>query len=888
MNRTFNNLFRPESIALVGASDNPNSAGCRFTRGLAESEYAGQVYFVNPKYKELYGQTCYLNLRHLPSVADLAVFVIAPEKIPQQLEICGEAGIKAVLIISGGHRRPNEKNNSLEQQYRDICAKYDMRFLGPESFGIQTPDLDLNLSAYAKPLQTGGIAFISQSRSVSEMTADWSYHEHFGFSYFISTGMMTDIKLHELIDWLSEDFQTDCILIYMEFLENAREFLSAAREFTRRKPIIVYKAGKTELGAQMVYGNRGHSAGTHPVYSAAFRRVGIIETRSLLQLFNCAEAFGKQTRPSGNRLAVVTNAAAPAVVAADSLVKNGGRLAEFSPTTLQKLKAVTPPQRKIANPVDLYFTARTADYQKAVLSCLFDDNTDAVLVIYAPGRDEDENNLAKTLVKIARSADKTVLICWISRSDRSRSKIILENGGLPVYHFPENAVNIFLRMHDYQRNFDLLYEAPSSLPEEFTRDKESARLLIENALREKRTVLNESETQKLLGFYGIASPENRVVLKVKDAVKAAREIGYPVVLKISSTAIENKTEVGGVELNLNSDEEVKTAFAKIKNNIAEQGLDQQIEGILVEKMIYKDYELYVSAEKHPVFGPAIRFGMGGVAYDVFDDTEYGLPPLNMALARRIIENTRIYKILRGHRGTKAVNIPDIQLLLYRFSYVVTDFPQIASLAINPFAIDETGGTVLNARAVLDPDTDPKAGKYTHLAISPYPEEFVKSMTLKNGENILLRPIRAEDEDIERELLENLSDRSLYYRFFSAGIKITRSMLSRFTNIDYDRETAIVAEYEDETGKHLAGVVRLALNPDRKEGEYAIAIRDDWQGRGLGGKMTDFILEIARIRDIKRIHATVLSDNRPMLRLFKSRGFSDRSLDEDTIAVEKFI
>ncbi len=888
MNQTFSELFRPKSIVLVGASDNPGSAGFRITKNLMDGDYQGKIYPVNPKYLEIYGRTCYRNLRHIPDSPDLAVFVLAPERIPQQLEICGELGIKAILIISGGHRKAGEVENDLEERYAEICRRHGMRMIGPESFGIQTPDLDLNLSIFEKPLQSGCIAFISQSRAVSNMVAEWSYYEHIGFSYFISGGMMLDIGYHELIDYLSEDFHTDCILIYMETLRNAREFLSAAREFTRRKPIVILKAGKSLPSADLIYANRGVVTGNHAVFSAAFRRIGIIEVETLHQLFNSAEAFGKQTKPQGNRLAIITNAASAGLVAVDTLLGSDGKLANFTNTTLQKLKAVIPVQRQLTNPVDLYVTANVKDYQKSVLSCLHDNNTDAVLVIYAPNKPDEENELAKILVKIARSADKTVLVCWISRRDKSKSKIILENGGLPVYHFPENAVNIFMSMYNYHRNLNLLYEVPSSVPEEFSRDIESARMLINNALTEGRKALNESETQKLLGFYGIDSPENRVVQNLDDAVSAAEIIGFPVVLKVSSIEIDNKTEVGGVKLNLNSTKEVQAAFKEIKKQIKEQNLEDKVDGILVEQMINKEYELYVGADKHPVFGPAIRFGMGGVAYEIFDDIEYGLPPLNMALARRIIENTRIYKILKGFRGTKSVNIEDVQLLLYRFSYIVTDFPQINSIAINPFAIDEKGGIVLNARTTLDPNTITTESKYHHLAILPYPEEFVQEIVLRDGKKMTLRPIRAEDEELERELLENLSDQSRYFRFFSAGIKVTHQMLSRFTNIDYDREMALVAEYTQSDGKHIAGVVRLALSSDRKEGEYAIEIRDDWHGRGIGGKMTDYILEIARIRNISRVHATVLSDNSPMIRLFESRGFRTWSIDEETIGVEKFM
>lgn len=888
-NQTFTELFRPESIAVIGATDVPGTAAFKITRNLVKSEYDGKVMFINPLHTELYGRTCYRHLRDIPEVPDLAVLAVATEDLTEQAEICGKAGIKAVMIVSGGYREADEGASVFETELTALCRHYGMNMLGPESFGFQTPDFGLNLSLFPKPLQTGSVAFISQSKAVSEMVAEWAYYEHIGFSYFISGGMMTDIHFYQIIDFLSEDFRTECILLYMETLDRAREFLSAAREYTRRRPIVVFKAGKTLPGADIIYSNRGFENGTHAIFSAAFRRVGIIEVHTLLQLFNSAEAFGKQKKPEGNRLAIVTNAASPGIVATDYLLQHGGSLANFSDLTLQKLSAVIPLQRRISNPVDLYAAAGVKEYQKAVLSCLYDANTDAVLVIYTPTKAAEENKLANILVKIARSTDKTVLVCWISRRDKTESKIILENGDLPVYHFPENAVNIFLRMYESHLNEDMLYETPSSLPEEFTRNRESARLVIENALRENRTVLNEAETQRLLSFYGIHSPENRTVHTLKDALAAAKIIGYPVVLKLLSSRIEHISEVGGVHLNIGTSAQLKTAFQEMQNRIAEQNLSDKTEGILVEKMVHKDYELYVSAEKHPVFGPAIRFGMGGVAYDIYDDKEYGLPPLNMALARRMIENTRIYKLLRGYRGSKPVRLTDVQFFLYRFSYLVTDFPQLASIAINPFAIDEDGGIVLNARAVLDPHTDPKKGRYHHLVISPYPEEFVSEVQLRSGITVTLRPIRAEDEDAERELLENLSDRSLYLRFFSKGIKVTHQMLSRFTNIDYDREIALVAEFSEENGrKHLAGAVRLALNPNGKEGEFAIAVRDDWHGRGVGSKLTNHILEVARTRGVRRIHATLLSENEAMLKLFKTRGFRTWKLDEDTIAAEKFL
>lgn len=888
MNQTFTELFRPETIVLVGASDNPASAGYVVTKNLLESDYEGEVFPVNPKYNTIYGKTCYRNLKHIPDTADLAVFLIAPERIPPQLEICGELGIKAILILSGGHRSADEQENELEKYFLHICNKYGMRMLGTESYGILTPDINLNLTHSTSPVKAGDIAFISQSYTISNMVVEHASSEHFGFSYFICAGTMCDIRYHELIDWLSSDFHTDCILIYMEALDNAREFMSAAREFTRRKPIVLFKAGKTLPSADVIYGNRGKLTGDHAVFSAAFRRVGIVEVNSLLQLFNSADAFGKQKQPKGNRLAIITNSAAPALAAVDKLIEGGGKLAAFTSTTNKKLEAIIPSQRRVTNPVDLYFRADIKDYQKAVLSCLYDDNTDAVLVIYSPYNLRDELTLAKVLVKIARTADKTVLIAWTSHKNDNDAKVILESGGLPVYHYPENAVTTFLRMHEYYKNWNLLYEEPSTLPVEFKRDKEKAASILHNALKENRTVLTEADTQRLLSCYGIPSPDNDVVYNVEDAVIVANKIGYPVVLKVSSSKIEHKTAIGGVQLNLNSDKEVITAYQTIKNKIKKQGIESQVEGILVEKMVKKAYELFVNAEKHPVFGPAIRFGMGGVAYDVLNDMAYGLPPLNRALAQRIIEETRIHKIIKGYKGMRSVPMQDIQDLLYRFSFVVMDFPQIKSLGINPFAIDEKGGIVLNARAVLDPNIDENKSPYHHLAILPYPEEYVQTISLKDNTDILLRPVRAEDEELERELMENLSDQSLYYRFFSEGIKITRLMLSRFTNIDYDREVTLVAEYTKEDTQHLAGIVHLVLSPDRKEGEYSIAIRDDWHGRGLGSRMTDCILNIAKTRNIKRIHATLLAENKPMLKLFIKKDFRYWNLDEETIAVEKFV
>ena len=879
-------LLRPESIAVLGASEKPKTPRYRLFKHLVKGDFEGRIFAVNPKYQTVQGVPCYANVRHLPIVPDLVVMALARPRVLANLEICGELGVKAVLLMTSSNRQAGQPENEFDQGVREIAQKYGMRILGAGSFGLFNPHIDLNISMFPKMLNEGGIAFISESRAVSAATAEWAYYERFGFSHFVSIGSMLDVQYHELIDYFSQDFHTNCILIYMESLREARKFLSAAREFTRTKPIIVYKAGKSGKGAEIIYANRGEPAGDSAVYSAAFRRVGIIEVDSLLQLFNSAEAFGKQTNPTNNRLAIITNAAAWGTIATDYLLKNGGQLAQFSELTHRKIDAIIPPERQSGNPIDLHFVGDIGNYKKAVLSCLHDENTDGILVIYSPDPSIDHADLAKNLVKIARFAEKTVLVCWVDRVDYTGGKQILENGGLPVYHFAENAVNIFLKMADYSRNIDLLYETPSSVPEDFVRNIAGARSFLQEIRNEGRTQLSELETKRLLHFYGILSPFHALVHTAEEAVKVAKKIGYPVVLKLSGPYLDARTEVKGILLNLQSAAAVRGAFGWLEDLIEEHQLHDQIDGILVEELFQKDYDLFLSAEKHPVFGPAIKFGLGGLTFDLYDDITCGLPPLNMALAKRMIEQTKIYRALQGYGGSKTVSIEAIQVLLYKFSYLVMDFPQIKNISINPFAMNEKIGMVLNARAVLEEENLLYSDNFSHLAISPYPEEYVSKMKLRNGGKITLRPIRAEDETLEKELMENMSEESMYFRFFTSGLKLTHQMLSRFTNIDYDREVAIVAEYKDETGKHLAGVVRLVI--EGNEGEYAIAIRDDWHGKGLGTKMTDYIIDIAKSRNLDRIHASLLKANRPMKALFEKKGFRIWLIDEETFGAELFL
>jgi len=882
-------IFDPQTVAVIGASNKEGSVGYALIKNMIGSGFKGTVYPINFKHKSIYGIRSYATLRDTRDQIDLAIIATPASSVPDLVKECGENGVGGIVIISAGFMEAGDEGHKLTETILGYARKYKMRIIGPNCLGFIKPSIKLNASFANKMALPGKIAFISQSGALCTAILDWSVEQNVGFSHFVSIGSMVDVGFHDLIDYFGSDPNTSSIVIYMESLTHTRKFMSAARAFARTKPIIVLKAGKSTAGAKVALSHTGTLAGNDIAFDAAFKRAGIVPVDTIEQLFNAAQALAMQPRPKGNKLAIITNAGGPGVLATDHLINQGGQLAELSESTMQQLDEVLPAVWSHGNPVDVLGDANSERYKAATEIILKDKDVDGVLVVLTPQAMTHADEIAKEVVLIANKSKKPVLASWMGEKDVALGRDILENGSIPVYRIPENAVNTFMSMYRYTRNIESLHETPSNVPHVFKPDTEKNTSLVKSIMDEGRYVLTEDEAKEILTNYDIPIARHELAATEDDAVKVCESIGYPVVMKIASPDITHKTDTGGVILNIKNESMARGSFKSIMEGAKASKPDANILGVLVEEMVSKKYELIIGSKKDPIFGPVIVFGLGGVAVEVFKDLNVALPPLNMNLAQMLIEDTKIYKLLKGYRGMKGADIESIQFLLYKFAYLVMDFPQIKEIDINPYVVDETGGVVLDAKIVLDETVAPEKTKdYSHLVISPYPRDLVTIWKMRNGQEAKIRPIRPEDEPMERELFSNLSRQTQYFRFFGYVGQVTHEMLIRYTQIDYDREIALVAVVEDEGKKKIAGVVRLVSDYNNENAEFAILVADKWQGNGLGNKFMDLTMEIAESRKIHKVSATVLNANVTMLHMFRKRGFTISEADEESSYAEKEI
>ena len=879
-------IFDPKTIAVIGASNREGTVGYALIKNLIGSGFKGTVYPINFKNKSIYGVRSYSSLKDTRDNIDLAVIATPAPTVPELIKECGEHGVGGIVVISAGFMEAGEKGKEMADYMLEMAKKYNMRIIGPNCLGFIKPSLKLNVSFANKMAKPGKIAFISQSGALCTAILDWSVTQNVGFSHFVSIGSMVDVGFHDLIDYFGSDPNTNSIVIYMESLTNARKFMSAARAFARTKPIIVLKAGKSSAGAKVALSHTGTLAGNDSAFDAAFKRAGIIPVNTIEQLFNAAQALAMQPRPRGNRLAIVTNAGGPGVLATDHLMELGGNLAELSEDTMKILNENLPPMWSHGNPVDVLGDAGYERYGIAAKACLEDENADGLLVVLTPQAMTHAGEIAREIVTVAKKSKKPVLASWMGESDVKEGREILEQGNIPVFRIPENAVSTFMSMYRYTRNIEALYETPASTPKEFTPDTKKNRVLLDSIIKQKRFVLTEDEAKLLLKNYDIPVTNNMMATSPEDAAAKAAEIGFPVVMKIASPDITHKTDTGGVRLNIATKQKAASTYKEIIDAAKKAVPKAKITGVLIEEMVSKKYEIIIGSKKDPIFGPIIVFGMGGVAVEVFKDLNVGLPPLNMALAMRLIEDTKIYRLLKGYRGMEGTDIKAIQFLLYKFAYLVMDFPEIKEIDINPFVVDEHGGVVIDAKVILDEEIAGKKIKpFSHLVISPYPKEYTFDFKVNNGKDVIIRPIRPEDEPMEAEMFSKFSRQTQYYRFFGYIGNVTHETLIRYTQIDYDRELALIAEITEEGRPMMAGVVRLVADTNNETAEFAIVVADTWQGLGLGNEFTDLILNIAKEKGIKKIYATVLQANTTMLHMFRKRQFNIKSLDYETSYAE---
>jgi len=890
--RNLDKIFDPHRVAVVGASDTPTSVGYTVLRNLVGSGFRGVVYPVNPKRESVQGIQAYRDIPSLPHAPDLAVVCTPAPTVPPLIRACGEAGTRGIVIISAGFREIGEEGRKLERLILEEQKKFDgMRIIGPNCLGFIVPGIHLNASFAAATPDQGHIGFISQSGALCTSVLDWAIDEGIGFSYFVSVGNMLDVSMGDLIDYLGSATETRSIILYIESISEAREFMSAARAFARTKPIVAYKAGRFAESAQAAASHTGAMAGVDAVYEAAFQRAGIERIFQIEDMFDCAELLARQQPPKGDRLAIITNAGGPGVMTTDALIARDGELAKLSPETVEKLNEFLPSFWSHGNPIDVLGDAPPDRFARTVDVVLKDKEIDAVVVILTPQAMTDPTATAKAIGEVATHAHKPVLAAWMGGRVVREGTQLLNEMGIPSYSTPEKAVRAFMHLVSYARNLQILHETPRDIPIEFTFDRQRLRGVFNTLLTEGDEILSENLSKAFLESYEIPVTRPQAARTADEAADVAHRIGYPVVMKIHSPQITHKTDVGGVVLNLATDEAVRDAFEKIVTRAKQKRPDAEIRGVTIQKMVTypNSFELIMGTKKDPVFGAVIMVGMGGTAAEVFRDRALGMPPLNESLARRMLESLKSWPLLRGYRGKPGVNIDRLIEIIMRFSYLVADYPEIKELDINPLLVTSEDAIALDARVVVDREMMVRQVRpYAHLAIRPYPEEFVAERKLKDGTPVILRPIKPEDEPMWHELLGSCSTQSLWFRFSYLFKQTTHEMATRYCFIDYDRELGIVAEAEEDGERKLIGVGRLVADVNHDAAEYAVIVVDRWHGHGLGGLLTDYCLEVAKKWGVKRVVAETSKDNARMLATFRNRGFEMNGDQEDVVLVNKVV
>jgi len=888
--RNLDKIFGPRRIALFGACDEKGDLGAAVLTNLLTAGFRGVVYPMSPDCESIRGVATYAQLERLPHAPDLAVICNPAADVARVLDEVGRFGIKGGLILSGGFRESGASGAALEADIAAVAERYeDMRVLGPNSLGVIVPDAGLNAS-HAVTLPHGGrLAFISESRALCNSVIDWATEKGIGFSAFVSAGNRLNIGFGDLIDYFGNDPRTRAIIIYMQSVDDARSFMSAARAFALNKPIVVCKAGRFEESVEAVTSHTGDLVGEDAVFEAAFQRCGVVRVDELDDVFDIAEVLASQRLPKGARLAILSNAGGPAIIATDALITRGGELARFDPETIQALDAALPPEGIHTNPVDVLDDAPPDRFERAASLVLADHNVDALLVIFAIQTGVDAEQAARVLVAVARHASKPVLAAWMGGKRARQAIQILAEAGLPTHNTPEQGVRAFMHLVAYARNLEVLYETPRDIPVRFDLNRRKLRKRLQPLLTRRRHA-PDNQAWAFLKAYGIPVCDTCMVTSAEDAVRAAENVGYPVAVKVLSPQILHKIDVGGVALDLGTPEAVRAAYDQVIRSTRAHRSDAEIHGVTVQSMV-KDQglELILGAKKDPTFGAVIMIGLGGITTSVLKDRAVALPPLNERLARRMLESLRAWPILHGYRGQPAANVDRLIEVIIRFSLLVADYPEIREFDVNPLRVTSTEITALDAAMVLDVAAVGVAHQYPHLAIRPYPEEFVRHATTPDGTRITLRAVRAEDEPLWHELVASSSQESIRFRFRSLLKRTTHQMAIAQCVIDYERQISIVAETEARGRKELVGIAHLLADVNHETAEFAVLVPDPWQGKKIGGILLDYCLELARNWGIQRVTAETDPQNTRMLDAFKKRGFSyEVHLDDDVVLLERRI
>jgi acetyltransferase len=879
--RNLDALFQPRSVAVVGASEQPGKLGALVLRNLEQAGFEGPVWRVNPRHSTIAGKPAYARVRDLPETPDLAVLATPAATLPSLVAELGAAGTRAAVVL--GAVPPGPEGRSFERVLLEAARPHGLRLLGPNCLGLLVPPHHLDASFASAPARPGRLAFVSQSGALCTAVLDWAASRGIGFSALVSLGNSADVDVGDVLDWLGSDPTTRAILLYLEAVAHARKFLSAGRAAARNKPVIAIKAGRVAQGARAAASHTGALAGADDVYDAAFRRAGMLRVADVDELFSAAETLGRGAPPAGDRMAIASNGGGPAVLATDALVAGGARLAELSDATRARLDAALPATWSRGNPVDLIGDAPGSRYAAAVAALLDDRGIDALLVLHAPTAVASSLDAARAVadaVRAARAATR-VFTSWLGGSGAEPARAVLRDAGIATFDTPGDAVRAFLHLLHWRRNQEQLMQTPPSPPEAFAPDVAAARAVCARAAAEGREMLSEPEAKQVLAAYGVPVVETRVARNAAEAVREAAALGFPVALKLLSPQVVHKTDVGGVALDLATPEAVREAAAAMAARLRELVPGAELAGWSVQAMARRPgaRELIAGAATDPVFGPVMLFGQGGVDVEAIGDRALALPPLDPVLAHELIGRTRVARLLAGQRGRKPADRDAIARVLVQLAQLVIDLPEVAELDVNPLLADAAGAIALDARIRIA-----AGGRGVALAIRPYPRELTETLRLRDGSPVVARPIRPEDEPAHLRFHQQLDPEDVYFRFFNLVRQLHHSQLARYTQIDYDREMAFIAQWpgSDET----LGVARAVFDPDNLRAEFAIIVRSDLKGRGLGRALLDKLIRYCAQRGTGEIVGQVLRRNRRMLDLVQDLGFEARALDGEVIEVRR--
>ncbi|PLP55624.1 GNAT family N-acetyltransferase [Mesorhizobium loti] len=871
--RNLDRAISPRSVVVIGASARAGSVGRVVFDNVVGGGFEGEIWPLNPKHKQIGGYSCYARVADLPGTPDLAVIVTPPDTVPGLIRELGEKGTRAAVVITAGLTR----ENGLRQAMLDAAKPSLLRIIGPNTVGLMVPPAMLNASFAHMPAKVGNIALISQSGAIATSLVDWAADNNVGFSRILSLGDMADVDVGDCLDMLAGDIHTRAIVMYLETIPNPRKFMSAARAAARLKPVVAIKPGRHEQAAKAAATHTGALSAADKVVDAALHRAGVLRVRDLAELFDAAEMLAHHSPLERARLGIVTNGGGAGVLAVDKLIDRGGELAALAPSTIERLNRILPPTWSHANPIDIVGDAAPTRYKAALVALSADPDTDVILVMNCPTGLGSSADMAKAVADVGtggRIAGKPLLACWLGEHSAREGRRILNQAGIANFETPEDAAIAATYLSNWSRAQRALLRVPASQSEELIERRAAVYPILRQAAAEGRRMLTEPEAKAVIAFYGIEIPKTIVARSIAEVAQAADDLlkdTQRVAVKLLSKTVSHKSDIGGVALDIASVNEAEQVAKTIEKRLSERAPQVKVDGFAVQEMIVRKdgQELILGMHLDPMFGPVMLFGAGGVAVEVVNDTAIALPPLDDVLAADLIDATRIGRLLAGYRGRAPTNRAAIVTALTGLSQMVVDLPCLVSLDVNPLLVDANGAIALDARIEFDPERVDEAGPNPALVIRPYPVGWSRNFKAE-GMAFHMRPVMPADVTLYPEFLAKVSPGDLRLRFLSPRKNFPDQMLKRLTQLDYDRDIAFAA-LEEGTGK-LAGIGRLCCDPDHTSGEYALLVRTDLQGRGLGWELLTQIIDYARAEHLARIEGIILNENQKMLAMCRQFGF----------------